>query len=176
MQVRLDDLYVEYLDPSWHDREAFDCGIEPLNLFLRTQARKEMERRSAVTYVLIDPSSPKQILGYYSLSSATVLIDNVPAEIARKLGRQPSVPATLLGRLAIASNAQGQKLGSYLLWDAVARCEEKSREIGSVAVIVDAKDEQAAVFYEKVGFRRFADPPLRLFMMMATIVQARPPV
>jgi predicted N-acetyltransferase YhbS len=165
-------LIVEHLDPSLHDRKGFDCGVEALNSFLQTQARKEMERRSAVTYVLVDAARPKEIIGYYSLSAATVLLDAVPAEMARQLGRQQSVPTTLIGRLAIAVNQQGKGLGGRLLWDALNRSEEKSREIGSVAVIVDAKDDNAAVFYEKFGFRRFADPPLRLCMMMSTIATA----
>jgi GNAT superfamily N-acetyltransferase len=165
-------LVVEHLDTSRHDRKGFDCGSEALNAFLQTQARKEMERRSAVTYVLVDPSTPNEIIGYYSLSSATVLLDTIPAELAAKLGRQPGVPTTLMGRLAIAQKYQGKGLGADLLWDALKRSEEKSRDIGSVAVIVDAKDEKAARFYEKFGFRRFVDPPLRLCLMMATIAEA----
>lgn len=42
----------------------------------------------------------------------------------------------------------------------------------SVAVVVDAKDERAAEFYEKFGFRRFTDPSLRLYLMMSTIAAA----
>jgi hypothetical protein len=57
-------------------------------------------------------------------------------------------------------------------WDALNRSEQASRDIGSVAVIVDAKDETAARFCERYGFRRFADPPLRLYIMMATIAAA----
>ena len=167
------DLIVEHLDPEKHDRKGFDCGVEALNSYLQTQARKEIDRRSAITYVLVDPENSQEILGYYSLSSATLLLDSVPSEMSRQLGRQPSVPTTLLGRLAIASSRQKRGLGERLLWDALNRCEEKSREIGSVAVIVDAKDEDAARFYERCGLRRFADPPLRLFMMMATIAKAR---
>lgn len=41
-----------------------------------------------------------------------------------------------------------------------------------MAVIVDAKDENAARFCERYGFRRFADPPMRLYIMMATIAAA----
>ena len=131
-----------------------------------------MERRSAITYVLVDAAQRREIIGYYSLSAATVLLETVPAEMANRLGRQQSVPTTLMGRLAISIRYQGTGLGAKLLWDALRRSEEKSREIGSVAVIVDAKDEKAATFCEKYGFRRFADPPLRLFLMMATIAAA----
>lgn len=165
-------MIVEHLDTSRHDREGFDCGSEALNTYLQKQARKEMERRSAATYVLVDEANPSEIIGYYSLSSASVLLDSIPAELAKQLGRQPSVPTTLMGRLAIATKHQGKGLGSDLLWDALKRSEEKSRDIGSVAVIVDAKDEKAAVFYEKFGFRRFLDPPLRLCLMMATVAAA----
>jgi len=133
-----------------------------------------MERRSAVTYVLVDPANPREIIGYYSLSAATVTLDSVPAEMAKRLGRQPNVPTTLMGRLAIAKKNQRQGLGELLLWDALKRSEQKSREIGSVGVIVDAKDEKAATFYQKFGFIRFVDPPLRLFITMATIAKATP--
>jgi predicted GNAT family N-acyltransferase len=168
----LAQLIVEHLDSSKHNRQGFDCGVEALNSFLQTQARKEMERRSAVTYVLIDAAKPNEVIGYYTLSSATVLLDTVPSDLATKLGRQQSVPTTLVGRLAIAASRQGEGLGAKLLWDALKRSEEKSREIGSVAVIVDAKDEKAATFYEKFGFRRVSEPPMRLFLMMGTIAAA----
>ena len=171
MAPETSELIVERLNES-HDRKGFDCGVEALNSFLQTQARKEMERRSAVTYVLVNPANPTEIIGYYSLSAATVLLDAVPAEIAKRLGRQPSVPTTIMGRLAVSAKYQGRHLGEQLLWDALSRSEEASREIGSVAVIVDAKDEKAATFYERYGFRRFADPPLRLFIMMVTIAAA----
>lgn len=165
------DLVVEHLRAT-HDRRAFDCGVDALNAFLQTHARKEMERRSAVTCVLVDMARPAEIVGYYSLSAATVLLDAVPEDVARRLGRQPNVPTTLMGRLAVSSPHQGKGIGGRLLWDALIRCEHASRDIGSVAVIVDAKDENAARFYERYGFRRFADPPLRLYIMMATIAAA----
>lgn len=166
------ELVVERLGAAV-SRKGFDCGVEALNSFLQTQARKEMERRSAVTYVLVDTARPAEIVGYYSLSAATVLLEDVPEEMAKKLGRQPSVPATLMGRLAVSRRHQRKGLGGRLLWDALNRSEQASRGIGSVAVIVDAKDENAANFYEHYGFRRFRDPPLRLYIMMATIAAAR---
>ncbi|MPZ21419.1 MAG: GNAT family N-acetyltransferase [Luteitalea sp.] len=92
--------------------------------------------------------------------------------MAKRLGRQRSVPTTLMGRLAVSSRHQRKGLGGRLLWDALSRSEQASRDIGSVAVIVDAKDEKAARFYDRYGFRRFAEPPLRRYIMMATIAAA----
>ena len=74
-----------------------------------------------------------------------------------------------MGRLAISRGYQGTGVGGDLLWHALHRSERASQDIGSVAVIVDAKDDKAAGFYERYGFRRFNDPPLRLYLMMATI-------
>lgn len=145
-----------------HDRRAFDCGVDALNLFLQTQARKEMERRSAVTYVLVEAEAPTQIVGYYSLSSASVLLDALPEE-----------SATRLGRLAISSKHAGKGLGKGLLWDALNRSEEASQKVGSVAVIVDAKDDAAASFYERYGFRPLPESPHRLFITMATVAATR---
>jgi len=49
------------------------------------------------------------------------------------------VHATLVGRLAIDEKYQGQGVGGLLLRDALLFSAQKSTEIGSVAVIVDAK-------------------------------------
>jgi predicted GNAT family N-acyltransferase len=172
VEVETSEQIVEHLTTT-HDRKGFDCGVEALNSFLQTQARKEMDRRSAVTYVLVDTARPTEIIGYYSLSAATVLLDAVPEDTAKQLGRQPSVPTTIMGRLAVSNRHKSNGLGGRLLWDALNRSEDASREIGSVTVIVDAKDENAARFYQHYGFNRFEAPPLRLYIMMATIAAAR---
>lgn len=168
------DYLVEPLAPH-HDRKAFDCGVEALNRFLQTQARKELERRSAVTYVLVVAGDPSRIAGFYSLSSAAVPLDALPADLSQRLGKQPAVPVTLLGRLAVSTQHAGRGLGARLLWDALRRSEQASRTVGSVAVIVDAKSDSGARFYERYGFVRFAEPPRRLFITMETIARAATP-
>jgi len=50
-----------------HDREAFDCGDEALNEFLRRYARKSHERGGAKTLLAISDTD-KSVLGFYSLS------------------------------------------------------------------------------------------------------------
>ncbi len=54
-----------------HDREAFDCGEEALNEYLRRYARKSHERGGAKTFLAIDDADDKTILGFYSLSPAS---------------------------------------------------------------------------------------------------------
>lgn len=54
-----------------------------------------------------------------------------------------------------------------LLLDALRRCLRS--ETASLAVIVDAKDEAAALFYEHHEFLRLSDLPNRLFKPMLEI-------
>ena len=43
--------------------------------------------------------------------------------------------------------------------------------LGAWAVVVDAKDEGAARFYEKFGFQAFEESPFKLFLPIKTIGQ-----
>lgn len=152
-----------------HDRKGFTCGIEALDTYLQKQARQERDRGASVTYVLVLVDNPTEIAGFYTLSSTGVPLQDMPPDVIKKLPRYPTIPATLIGRFAISQAHQGRRLGEYLLVDALSRSLEVSRKVGSVAVIVDAKNEGGAAFYERYGFRRFADQPLRLFIALETI-------
>ena len=107
------------------------------------------------------------IAGYYTLSSTSVQLPELPEQVVRKLPRYPLVPATLLGRLAVDRRQQGKGYGRFLLADALFRAARN--EIASFAVIVDAKDDNARRFYERESFLPFPDQPMRLFRPMADI-------
>jgi hypothetical protein len=49
-----------------------------------------------------------------------------------------------------------------------------SRKIASVAVVVDAKDDKAHLFYTEFGFIAFPETVKRLFLPMQTIEQLFP--
>ena len=42
-----------------HDKSQFNCGIEILNQYLKTQAGQDAKKNVAVTYVLTAPASEK---------------------------------------------------------------------------------------------------------------------
>ena len=79
------------------------------------------------------------------------------------------VPATLLARLAVDKNHSGKGIGETLLVDALYRSLSHSHEIGSVVVVVDAKDAAARNFYKHFSFIEFNEQPYRLYIPMATI-------
>jgi len=90
---------VEPLGPK-HDRAAFSCGVEILDAYLHKQAGQDLKKRVAVPFVITPDGTT--IAGYYTLSQYSVQLDEIPAEVAKKLPKYPIVPATLLGRLAEA--------------------------------------------------------------------------
>jgi GNAT superfamily N-acetyltransferase len=66
---------------------------------------------------------------------------------------------------------KGQGLGGALLADALDRAARS--EIAAYAMLVDAKDESAAAFYQHHGFIPLPDTPLILFLPLATVLPSR---
>ena len=163
--------HIEPLNPSRHDRKGFDCGVEPLNRYLSEQAALDMKRRTSGCWVMVDPSHPSIILGYYTLSAESVLAHELEAAdpaFRKKLPRYPRFVATLIGRLAVSKTHQGSGLGGLLLTDALLRCVQL--EVPAVVVLVDPKDEPACRFYTKHGFQPLT--PTRMFLPTSTVAVA----
>jgi len=116
-------------------------------------------------------TADNRVAGYYTLSANIILAEDLPAETVKKLKwpRYPELPATLIGRLACDRAFRGQGIGELLLLDAVRRALKASAEVASLAVVVDAKDEEARRFYAKYGFLSFPDERNRLYLPMKTI-------
>jgi predicted GNAT family N-acyltransferase len=146
-----------------HDRASFACGVESLDRYLKTQAGQDMRRKANAVFVLSAPTPPTEILGYYTLCAIALSQGDVPAVARKHVPRYPLVSATLIGRLAVAKDLQGQRLGAILLADALHRAFESASTVGSSMVVVDALDERAAEFYAAHGFVRLPES-LRLVL------------
>jgi GNAT superfamily N-acetyltransferase len=158
---------ITHLEKS-HGKEKFKCGIDALDNYLKNQASQDIKKNVSVTYVLTTEKSD-QVVGYYTLSSMGIFPGELPDELSRRLPRYPVLPGILLGRLAVDKNHQGKNIGVYLLLDALKRSLSVSHQIGSVAVIVDAVNDDAVDFYKKYEFIELPDNPHRLFLPLATI-------
>jgi predicted GNAT family N-acyltransferase len=151
-----------------HDRALFSCGHAALDRYLQQQARQDAEKHVAAPFVLSTPPA-LTVLGYYTLSASTVNTSELPDALIKKLPRYPQLPVTLLGRLAVDQSMKGQGLGEFLLMDALHRCLEVAANIAAMAVVVDAKDEAAAAFYQHFGFLPLQQQPRRLYLSMKTV-------
>jgi predicted GNAT family N-acyltransferase len=169
-------LRFEPLDKKKHDRAAFSCEQESLERYLKEHATQEIKKRVAAVYVLT--LDGKTIAGYYTLSHYAIDAGELPPELVQqlRLPKYDKLPATLLGRLARSKQFKGRGLGELLLMGAMKRALEHSRNIASVAVVVDAIDENARTFYIRYGFIDIPNHSNRLFMPMMTVAQLFPDI
>lgn len=146
------------------DRSIFNSGVAPLDKYFQERVTQDTRRRVTACFVAL--TVDQRIAGYYTLASASLALPELPANIARKLPRYPSVPTVRLGRLAIDREFQGAGLGGALLADALDRAIRS--EIAAYALVVDAKDAAAAAFYRHHGFVALPSTPRTLFLPLAT--------
>jgi len=158
-----------------HDRDGFDCGSSPLNLFLKQTARQHAERGISRTFVLVEETAiaPKPILGFFSLNICQIKSESLTPTEAKKLPRD--VSGVRLGRLAVARIHQRQGIGKKLLVAAMEKFMDIFNSAGGIGLFVDAKDLGAKRYYEQFGFIPMPTNELELFLPMRTILEALTP-
>lgn len=154
----------ERLDAKKHDRKSFDCGVDALNLYLQRVANQDQKRSLTKAYVL---ANGKRIVGYYTISAHSVVRDNLPDTM--KLASYKDIPFLLLGRLAVDKEFQGQGYGDALIFHAFKTTQSAAEKIGILGMIVDAKDEKAASYYEGFGFKRLNGTKNRLMLPLSAM-------
>lgn len=150
-------------DPRRHRRTGFTCGHDGLDDYLKRYASQTLRNRLARVYVAEDDEG--KVLGYYTLSAASLGRDELP----ESLPKYP-VPAVLIGRMASdrQARASGLRIGSHLLIHALKQALRAADVIGIRCVIVDSKPE-AVAFYRRFGFIPLTNDGLKLYLPVSTI-------
>lgn len=154
-----------------HNRADFDCGDADLNLYLQRYARQNHESGGAKCFVAVPSDAPSRILCFYTLSPASIEYARTPALIKKGLAHY-DVPVFRLCRLGVAQSIQGRGLGGALLLRAAYRCLRVAIEVGGVAMLIDAKNDRAAKWYESYGAVALIDAPLSLLLPLALAADA----
>jgi GNAT superfamily N-acetyltransferase len=163
--------WAEFAIAKRHDRAAFDCGDRDLNLYLQRYARQNHESGGAKCFVATPVGTPAHILGFYTLSPASIAFSRTPVEAKKGLARY-DVPVFRLGRLAVDQSVQGRGLGGTPPLRAADRCLRVAEEIGGVALLINAKSDRAARWYESYGAIAMQDTPLSLILPLAVAADA----
>ncbi len=148
-----------------HDRSDFACGNDRIDGYFRTSVSQDVKRDYAKCFVALELET-RRVAGFYTLSSSSVALGDVPLELAAKLPRYPTVPAVLIGWLGRHVDFGRLGLGEALVFDAVQRVA--NAPIGAHAVFAHAIDDQAAAFYTALGFTPLLDKPHTLWLQLAT--------
>jgi len=158
-----------------HDREAFDCGVGRMNVFLRQTARRHAAKHVGVTHVAVEDVGAARILGYVSLSMKPVSRESLPN--ARKPpGGEHTV--AFIGQLATDKQFQGQEVGERLLAFAQFQALRVSDIFGLIGIALDlihveggepAVTERRRKFYTDRQFEPLADDAERLYKSMDAV-------
>lgn len=146
---------------KWHDRIGFDCGDAQLNGWFTQVAKQHKEKGVSSTFVVTATELSAEVLGFYAISMAELVNDDLPVLLRKRLPAK--VPVFRLGRLATSKSQQGKGVGEFMLFDAIDRITRIASEVGGVGLVVNAKPP-AVDFYKRYGFEPMADHPLNLFL------------
>ncbi len=165
--VKIAQLHCKRLNDSINCTE-FDCGVEPLNRFLAVRALTEMSQRLSVTTATSNGEGA--VAGFYSISPTQIGKEFLSKNIGRGVPYE-TVPGMRIGRLAVHKDHQGNGTGAMLLRHALQKCLKMSEEFGGRVVVVDAKNDTAAAFYSRYGFKPIKDDPLVLVLKVSTLAK-----
>lgn len=143
-------------------RKSFSCGEPALDTWFKKQAGQDAKRGYASVFVALSDNDPETIIGFYSLSAASINLSALSQEYAKKLPRYPEIPAIRLGRFAVHKDFQRNNIGHLLLLDSIKR--SCASEIAWAFFLVEAKNERARRFYEKFYFESFLDNNLIMWL------------
>jgi hypothetical protein len=140
---------------------------------------------------ILTESNNNIALGYYTLSSSSVIFDELPKNEQKKFHRHPQLGATLLGRFGVhkgyslqysVTHDQRPRLGELLLLDSLKRTVEGIRNnSGAALMIIDVKKltptevsiglRDPLGFYMRYGFNPFPGSSRRLYRRTKEIEQ-----
>ena len=134
---------------------GFDCGKPHLNEFL-VNAPNFHRDRLGLTSVVFHRDLAGRVIGYFTLAN-----DSLPLTTSEQgeLGLHDTVvlkayPAVKLGRLAVASDLQGQGIGEQVMDLVHGEILDSASLSAARLVILDADNEPRVVrFYRKLGYQ-----------------------
>lgn len=134
-----------------HDLSNFDSGEPVLDEWLRRRAMENTTLGASRTYVVC-ASGSNQVVGFFSLSMGQIFREDALGSMRRNMPN--TIPAIVLGRLAVDKTCQGLGLGSEMLRDVVRRALIAAAEISARLLIVHPISNEAENFYLHHGFVR----------------------
>lgn len=172
-----------------HDASQFTSDLASIKKYIQDQAHRDVSSYTSSVFVLTEPGD-MAIRGYYSLSSLSIVFNELPAKVQKKLPRYPESSGILLGRLGVDRNYSQKlqaetgikpRLGELLLANAQIRCLNATKDVGSALLLVDAElpsaEEQKSgardplPFYTKYGFVPLTANPRRVIKTMRAIAE-----
>lgn len=139
----------------------FDCGREsPLTDWLINKALHYHEERLCAVWLLVTDDEARSVRGYFTLSSHTITVADVPRKDRTQekangpiVASLPQLPAHLLGKFAVDKSLQGTSTGKLLMMHVFKKFTEASRISGSKYLILETNQKNLVDYYRsEYGF------------------------
>ena len=174
MPTKGGDLRIETFDPARHDRAGFSCGVERLDNYLKLSAKKQQKDDMTRVYVAV-ANGDETVLGYHAISLGMMNVDEL-ARCPRGAPDHGELPVLFLGHVAVSESAQGQGIGSILMYHVFEKACTVAEQAGCFAIVLDVMSDggddtfqKRRSWYAEFGFQPFQSNPARMFMTMKQV-------
>ncbi len=151
------------------DMGGFDCACPDLNDFIRNDALKYSNELMSATFVYFFEKIPVAFISYSNdkITANAEKWNSVSRHIPNKKRIKAGYPAVKIGRLGIAKDFHGQKIGSQIL-DFSKGWFLDENKTGCRFITLDAYNRKGTLaFYEKNGFKYLETPtPTKFTVLM----------
>ncbi len=147
-----------------HEVDAFSCGVESLDIWLKRRALKNQIAGASRTFVTCESTC---VIAYYALASSSIVVNVATGGFRRNM--PDPVPVVVLGRLAVDRAWHGQGIGRAMVRDAGMRVLHAAEVIGIRGIVVHALSDAAKVFYQRIGFEPSPLDPMTLMVTLSDI-------
>lgn len=166
----MSEVQTQTFDAARHVRDGFDCGDAALNAYFAGKVESEVRKFLTTCIVAVEPASdPDRVVGFATVSAAGFDRSRLTSNLRRRFA-YGQVPAARLGRLAVDVSRQGRGVGEQLLAAAAGRVVQSG--LAAALMLVDAKDDRAADYYRRFGFRPTREDPLVLYATTVDLAES----
>ncbi|MEI2683888.1 GNAT family N-acetyltransferase [Erwinia sp. OLMDLW33] len=150
--------------------ENFSCGRPELDEFLKKHLAKQHAGNVLKAYLLVTDEPVHEVVGFYTLSGGSYAKSGMTRQYQNQIPYHETSCITL-GRLAIDQRLAGRGYGTQLAIDALRVAWYASDSVGIWSVMIEAKDEEAAGFWRKMGFIQLktSDDKIKFFFPVRSI-------
>jgi len=132
---------------SFGGLQTFDCGLEPVNEFLKKGLKEHHKKNYNQTYFFLNPNN--EVVAYYTLQAFSLTREFLSDVIKTSIPRE--IPVFRISLLGVQLNMQKQGIGTALIGHAVQTTKEIQKIIGTTGLFLDS-DPKAINLYLKSGF------------------------
>lgn len=144
---------------------GFGCGVSAFDQWLLTSARSAASRGECVAHICMDSAGLP--VAFFTLSATSISPDDVSNKF--RGGLHGLIPATLLGKMGVRTDVQGNGCGTRVLHHAMQYALRSAQFVSSRLLVVDALTVDLVPWYENRGFRRLPNTGRRLVCKMSDV-------